>query len=152
MTGRVGIKRVQDPVAGEDGYRVLVDRVWPRGIRKQAAELDEWCRDLAPSTELRKWFGHDPERWEGFRKAYREELAQCPEILSRLLQQMAEGRVTLLYSARDREHNQAVVLAEVLAQEWAETTGPNESSSPVCYADPSRDTGANRGCVFVERE
>ena len=145
MTDRVAIKRIQDPVATEDGYRVLVDRVWPRGIRKQSAELDEWCRDLAPSTDLRKWFGHDPERWPAFREAYRAELAQCPEALSRLLQQMEQGRVTLLYSARDREHNQAVVVAEVLAQEWAETMGPNESSSPVCYADQDRGTGAKRG-------
>ena len=145
MTGRVAIKRVQDPVAGEDGYRVLVDRVWPRGIRKQAAELDEWCRDLAPSTELRQWFGHDPERWQGFREAYRAELAECPQALSRLLRQMEKGPVTLLYSSRDREHNQAVVLAEVLAQEWAETMGPNESSSPVCYADQIRNADTNRG-------
>lgn len=145
MTESVAIKRIHDPVSEDDGYRVLVDRVWPRGIRKEAAALDEWCRELAPSTALRKWFGHDPERWQAFREAYRDELAKCPEALSRLLETMAEGRVTLLYSAKDREHNQAVVLAEVLEQEWAEATGSNESSSPVCYADQTRDTGANRG-------
>lgn len=146
MTDRVVTRRIYDPVAPEDGYRVLVDRVWPRGLRKEAAALDEWCRDLAPSAELRKWFGHDPDRWPAFRDAYRDELARCPEALTRLLQQMATGRVTLLYAARDREHNQAVVLAEVLAQEWGETMGPNESSSPVCYADQVRGTsGSNRG-------
>ncbi|WP_077528810.1 DUF488 domain-containing protein [Vreelandella utahensis] len=145
MTDRIRTRRIHDAVSDDDGYRVLVDRVWPRGISKQAAALDEWCRELAPSTELRKWFAHDPERWQGFREAYRDELAHCPEALSRLIEQMEKGRVTLLYSARDREHNQAVVLAEVLAQEWAETMSPNESSSPVCYADQVRDTGANRG-------
>lgn len=142
MTDRVAVRRIHDPVSDEDGFRVLVDRVWPRGISKQAAALDEWCRELAPSAGLHQWFGHDPERWQGFREAYRDELAQCPEALSRLVQRMETNRVTLLYSARDREHNQAVVLAEVLAQEWAEYQGGNEPSSPVCYADRFRDTGA----------
>lgn len=138
MTDRVKTQRIQDAVSDDDGYRVLVDRVWPRGIRKDTAVLDEWCRELAPSKELRQWFGHDPERWPAFRDAYRRELARCPEALSRLLQQLERGRITLLYSARDRDHNQAVVLAEVLQQEWADDHNPNESSSPVCYADQDR--------------
>ena len=145
MTDRIRTRRIHDSVSDDDGYRVLVDRVWPRGVRKADARLDWWAKELAPSTELRKWFGHDPERWQGFREAYRDELAQCPEALSRLMEQMEKGCVTLLYAARDREHNQAVVLAEILAQEWAETMGPNESSSPVCYADQVPDTGADRG-------
>ncbi|XOZ33665.1 DUF488 domain-containing protein [Halomonadaceae bacterium KBTZ08] len=142
MTDRIAVKRIYDSVSDDDGYRVLVDRVWPRGMSKQAAALDEWCRELAPSAELRQWFGHDPERWQRFRDAYRDELARCPEALSRLVQRMQTNRVTLLYSARDREHNQAVVLAEVLAQEWAEAQEGNEPSSPVCYADWFRDSGA----------
>ncbi|MCS4504339.1 hypothetical protein KBTX_01875 [wastewater metagenome] len=130
----IRLKRAHDPVADDDGYRVLVDRVWPRGIRRADLALDEWARDLAPSTDLRRWFGHDPERWPGFRERYRAELGNAPEALRALVERCAAGRTTLVFSARDREHNQAVALAEVLAEEFAAWYAPDEPASPVCYA------------------
>ena len=129
----IHLKRIHDPVEKQDGTRILVDRVWPRGVRKADAALDWWAKKLAPSTELRKWFGHDPDRWAEFRRAYRDELAQVPETLAALLDYCRRGPVTLLFGARDREHNQAVVLREVLEQEIAEEERPGESASPVCY-------------------
>lgn len=134
MSNSVRLKRIYEPAEPEDGYRVLVDRVWPRGLRKADAALDEWMKELAPSRELRQWFGHDPERWEGFREAYKAELARNPEALERLLETLRNNTVTLLFSARDRARNQAVVLREVLEGELAEEQRPNETSSPVCYA------------------
>jgi uncharacterized protein YeaO (DUF488 family) len=112
---RVFIKRVYDPPGPADGRRVLVDRLWPRGLKKQAAQIDLWLKTVAPSTELRRWFGHDPARWPEFRKRYRAELADNPalEELRRLARQ---GRVTLLYAARDPNHNNAVVLRELLLE------------------------------------
>lgn len=110
------VKRIYEPPAADDGFRVLVDRVWPRGVRKDEASLHEWAKALAPSTELRKWFNHDPARWEEFRQRYRQELA-APELAAPLqaLRDLAQGgRLTLLYGAKDQEHNQARVLAEVL--------------------------------------
>jgi uncharacterized protein YeaO (DUF488 family) len=111
----VFLKRVYDPPAAADGKRVLVDRVWPRGVTKDAAKLDLWLKDVAPSTALRKWFGHDPARWPAFRERYRAELADNPalDVLKTLVR--TEKRVTLLYAARDTQHNQAVVLHELLA-------------------------------------
>ncbi len=135
MGARIGIKRIYEAAQPEDGYRVLVDRVWPRGVSKADAALDAWMKDLAPSTKLRKWFGHDVARWEEFRAGYRRELADHPQALSQLLEKCVQQRVTLLYSARDPEHNQAVVLREVLEEELAEAWAPNEPASPVCYAD-----------------
>ena len=108
------VKRIYEPCAGSDGYRVLVDRVWPRGMTKEAAAIDLWLMEAGPSTALRKWFGHDPEKWPEFKMRYDEELAssEVVEALQRL------GRdhdvVTLLYSARDEAHNQAVALREFL--------------------------------------
>ncbi len=110
------LKRVYDPPAASDGRRILVDRVWPRGLSKQNARIDEWWRDLAPSTELRKWFGHDPARWEEFRKRYRAELKQREERLAQLRELAAIEAVSLLYGAKDTERNQAVVIAEALHQ------------------------------------
>lgn len=110
----IHIKRVYDAPARSDGKRILVDRVWPRGIRKQDAALDAWLRDLAPSTELRKWFAHDPDHWPEFRRRYRAELRKHSPELRALRQQAARQRVTLLYGARDPKFNQAVVLREVL--------------------------------------
>jgi len=115
---RLRLRRAYDPpTPGHDeGKRVLVDRVWPRGIGREALGADLWLRDLAPSDELRRWFGHRPERWEEFRRRYREELRQ-PER-SRLLDDLADlvrrGPVTLLYGAKDRGHNQAVVIAQAV--------------------------------------
>lgn len=139
MRADIRIKRVHDPAAPEDGTRVLVDRVWPRGVRKADAVVDHWLRAVAPSTELRKWFGHDAERFETFRQCYRDELATVPEALRELMAMARQGPLTLLFGARDREHNQAVVLREVLQEELAEEDAPNEPASPVCYA--GRDVG-----------
>ena len=112
----IQIQRVYGKNAVNGGKRVLVDRIWPRGIKKEELHLDLWLRELGPSTPLRKWFGHDPRRWEEFQRRYRAELQQ-PEQQARLneISSMArKGPVTLLYSARDEEHNQAVVLRNVL--------------------------------------
>ncbi|WP_420162054.1 DUF488 domain-containing protein [Nocardiopsis sp. CNT-189] len=108
--------RVRDALADppERGAVFLVDRLWPRGVRKDALRLDGWLRDAAPSTGLRRWFGHDPERWAEFAERYRRELEARPEALRPVLDAMAEGPVVLLYAARDTERNQAVVLRGVL--------------------------------------
>jgi uncharacterized protein YeaO (DUF488 family) len=113
MKTRVRLKRVYDPPSSEDGRRVLVDRLWPRGLSKQKARLDDWLKEVAPSHELRRWFGHDPERWAEFRRRYEEELKGAP-ALEQLKRMAAEGPLTLLYAARDEAHNEAVVLAEHL--------------------------------------
>jgi uncharacterized protein YeaO (DUF488 family) len=110
----IQIKRVYDPASPDDGYRVLVDRLWPRGISRQSAKLDAWVKELSPSTELRQWFGHEPERFEEFRRRYIEELRDERPRLTDLRRRAREGMLTLVYSAHDTEHNDAVVLAEVL--------------------------------------
>lgn len=112
--GMVGIKRIYDPPAPEDGTRVLVDRLWPRGISKDEARIDEWLKEIAPSDELRKWFGHDPARWEEFRQRYRRELEANAELLDHLRKLAEAGTVILLFAAKDEEHNNAVVLEELL--------------------------------------
>ena len=114
MSPDVRIKRIYDPPDPDDGYRVLIDHVWPRGVSRERARLDEWARTLAPSDELRKWFDHRPSRFAGFRARYRAELAAQSELVDKLRGRAASGRVTVLYAARDREHNNAVVLAELL--------------------------------------
>ncbi len=119
------IKRIYDPAAPEDGKRYLADRLWPRGIGKETARLDGWLKDLAPSPDLRAWFGHDPLRWEEFKRRYREELA-APEAaaqLDRLRAEAGEGRVTLLFAAADRERNNAACLKEVLEAAPPPATG-----------------------------
>ncbi len=110
----VRIRRIYDEPAAEDGKRILVDRLWPRGIAKDAARLDEWLKEIAPSDELRKWFGHDPARWEEFRERYRQELGTKTEFLNQLRELAGKETVTLLYAAKDEEHNNAVVLKEIL--------------------------------------
>ena len=110
----ISVKRVYDPPAPEDGYRVLVDRLWPRGLTRAAAHVDLWLRDLAPTTGLRKWFGHDPARWPEFRRRYMKELGRHPDRLRQLRSLARKGPVTLVYSARDEAHNDAVVLRELL--------------------------------------
>ncbi len=112
---RVAIKRAYEPPAAADGRRVLVDRLWPRGVSKADAKLDDWMKEVAPSDALRRWFGHKPERWAAFRRHYREELAANPAVET--LRKMAkEGPLTLVYGAKDEAHNDAVVLAERLSQ------------------------------------
>src|SRR5437764_8598759 len=111
----VQTKRVYEPADRADGYRVLIDHVWPRGVSRERAQLDEWARELAPSDELRKWFDHRPERFDQFRARYREELAGHADQIEALRDRASTGPLTILYAARDREHNNAVVLAELLA-------------------------------------
>ena len=108
------IKRVYEPSSTNDGQRVLVDRIWPRGIKKTQLSDAIWLKDIAPSTALRKWFGHKPERWNEFRKRYWLELDHAKEQIAALKKLVKEGTVTLLYSAHDCEHNQAVALMEYL--------------------------------------
>ena len=110
----IHLKRAYEPAASSDGYRVLIDRLWPRGISREQAKFDAWDRELPPSTELRRWFGHDPQRFEEFRRRYVEELRHQRPRLTELRRRARSGTLTLVYSARDTEHNDAVVLAEVL--------------------------------------
>lgn len=110
----IRIKRIYEPPQASDGVRVLVDRLWPRGMRKAAAALDLWLKDAAPSPELRRWFGHDPARWAEFERRYRAELATHPAVLAPLRTLALGGRLTLLYGAHDPIHNHAVVLAAYL--------------------------------------
>lgn len=110
----VRLKRAYDASAASDGYRVLIDRLWPRGVSKKDARLGEWARELAPSNELRRWFGHEPARFAEFRRRYIAELATQDEKLRELRRRARDGTLTLVYAAHDEEHNDAVVLAEVL--------------------------------------
>lgn len=111
----VSIKRVYDEPAPDDGERILVDRLWPRGISKEKAAFDEWLKEVAPTSDLRKWFDHRPERWEEFKERYRAELQDNPAVET-LRQRAAAGKVTLLYGSRNREFNHAAVLADVLTK------------------------------------
>jgi len=108
----IATKRAYDPPAGDDGYRVLVDRVWPRGVAKDQLEIDAWLKELAPSAELRKWFGHDPNKWQEFRQRYARELEPRADALEQLVEKARAGRVTLIFGAKDTEHNNAVALKE----------------------------------------
>ena len=110
----VKLKRAYEPPDQGDGRRILVDRLWPRGVSKADAHLDEWIKDIAPSTSLRKWFGHDPQRWTEFRSRYAREIRAQPEPLRHLRTLARRGPVTLVYSAHDEQHNDAVVLRQVL--------------------------------------
>ena len=110
----VRLKRAYEPPAASDGYRVLIDRIWPRGVSREQARLGEWARELAPSSELRRWFNHDPARFEDFRRRYSDELAAQTDKLRELRRRARAGTLTLVYGARDTEHNDAVVLAEIL--------------------------------------
>jgi uncharacterized protein YeaO (DUF488 family) len=111
------LKRAYEPAEASDGTRILIDRLWPRGLRKEEASLDDWMKDIAPSTELRKWFGHDPSRWAEFQRRYRAELHQHRDTLDRVRELAKRKTITLVYSARDEQHNDAVVLRSVLLGE-----------------------------------
>lgn len=111
------MKRAYEPAAPDDGVRILVDRLWPRGVSKAEAALDDWMKDIAPSTELRQWFGHDPARWAEFQRRYKAELRQHGRELDRIRALAKTQTVTLVYSAHDEEHNDAVVLKEALLAE-----------------------------------
>lgn len=107
-------KRIYEPAASADGYRVLVDRIWPRGVKKSEATIDLWLKELAPSTELRRWFGHDAAKWSEFRKRYKAELKTRTEAHALLRDKLRRGTVTLVYASRDTEYNNAVALAAML--------------------------------------
>jgi uncharacterized protein YeaO (DUF488 family) len=110
------IKRVYEPPSREDGTRVLIDRLWPRGLTKEKAAIDQWMKDIAPSAELRKWFGHDPVRWPEFHRRYTKELRQHPALLDQIRDLAKDRTVTLVFGAHDEEHNDAVVLREILVR------------------------------------
>ena len=111
----IAVKRIHEPAGPGDGARFLVDRLWPRGISKEKAAFDEWMKEVAPTSELRKWFDHRPERWEEFKERYRAELQGNPAVEA-LRARVAAGKVTLLYGSRNREFNHAAVLADFLAE------------------------------------
>ena len=119
--GSINLKRVYDPPSPQDGRRFLVERLWPRGVKKEALHLDLWLKDVAPSTELRKWFNHDPKKWREFQRRYRAELQKQPEVCDPILQAARRGKVTLLYSSHDAEHNNAVALRDYLETKAALT-------------------------------
>jgi uncharacterized protein YeaO (DUF488 family) len=131
----VRVRRVYDEPSAEDGTRVLVDRVWPRGLRKDAARLDDWVKDVAPSTALRKWYGHDPARFEEFRQRYLDELTGAPQraALGRLRALASSGPLTLLTATRDAGHSQAAVLARLLRSSPA-PADPAEGGEAACFA------------------
>ncbi len=112
--GTIKLKRAYEPPEKADGARILVDRLWPRGVSKSSARIDLWLKDIAPSDALRKWFGHDPAKWSEFRKRYTRELARNPETAAQLKQFVSKGTVTLVYGAKDERHNNAVALKEYL--------------------------------------
>lgn len=113
---KMKLKRVYEESTKEDGTRILVDRLWPRGLTKQKASVDIWLKEIAPSTELRKWFQHDPEKWGEFKKRYLLELKSKKEQIEFLKMQLKKGTVTLLYAAKDEKYNEAIVLKELLSQ------------------------------------
>lgn len=110
----IKLKRAYEKPAKDDGERILVERLWPRGVSKAQAKLDLWLKEIAPSVELRKWFGHDPDRWAEFRRRYLKELKQKTDLISLLKRLANKGTVTLIYAARDEEHNGALVLQQFL--------------------------------------
>lgn len=110
----IQLKRVYEAPASDDGYRILVDRLWPRGVSKDSAQIDLWLKDIAPSTELRKWFAHDPKKWVRFRTRYFRELDAHNEAVEQIREQARKGTVTLVFGARDEEHNNAVAIKEYL--------------------------------------
>jgi uncharacterized protein YeaO (DUF488 family) len=113
---KIKIKRVYEQPDKDDGVRILVDRLWPRGLTKEKAAVDLWLKEIAPSTELRKWFGHDPEKWSAFRGRYETELRHNDDLIKLLKQKAREGTVTLVYGARDQKHNEALVLKQFLGK------------------------------------
>ncbi|MGE5222195.1 MAG: DUF488 domain-containing protein [Omnitrophica WOR_2 bacterium] len=113
----IQLKRAYEPASKDDGQRILVERLWPRGISKDKANLTAWIKDAAPSPELRKWFNHDPAKWDEFSRRYRAELKQQPEALEQLKGYINKGKVTFVYGARDEQHNSAQILKEYLEKE-----------------------------------
>lgn len=106
------IKRVYDKPEKDDGMRILIDRLWPRGLTKEKAKVDLWLKEISPSTQLRKWFGHEPSKWSEFKKRYHDEMKENTETVNKLEEELKKGKVTLIYGAKDEEHNDAVVIKE----------------------------------------
>jgi uncharacterized protein YeaO (DUF488 family) len=125
----IRLKRAYEPAASADGFRVLIDRLWPRGISRERAQLDAWEKEVAPSAELRQWFGHEPKRFEEFRRRYIEELRDQRPLLTALRRRAQEGTLTLVYAAHDTEYNDAVVVAEVLRRGLPRTGRESQRSS-----------------------
>ncbi|GBQ22101.1 hypothetical protein AA0472_0660 [Acetobacter estunensis NRIC 0472] len=121
MTPDIHVKRVYDPASPDDGQRILVDRLWPRGLSREKAALTAWDKEIAPSTDLRQWFAHDPAKWGEFISRYRTELAANTQAVDELLARAREGCVTLLFGARDTQHNEAIVLADWLRSHLSRT-------------------------------
>jgi uncharacterized protein YeaO (DUF488 family) len=111
---KIKIKRAYEQPDRDDGVRILVDRLWPRGLTKEKASVELWLKDIAPSTELRKWFAHDPDKWESFRRRYKTEISHNHDLIKVLKQKAREGTITLIYGARDQKHNEALVLKQFL--------------------------------------
>lgn len=118
MPPTIQIKRIYSPLAKSDGHRILVDRLWPRGIKKEDAHIEEWAKDIAPSTELREWYGHDPDRWAEFKKKYKGELKQNEATIAFIEKYAQEKTLTLVYATKDEEHTHALVLKEWLDHEF----------------------------------
>jgi uncharacterized protein YeaO (DUF488 family) len=125
----VGLSRAYDPPGAGDGWRVLVDRVWPRGVRKAELRLDEWAKDAAPTPALREWYGHDPAKWDEFRRRYWRELDGRPDVVAALRARAAAGPLTLVYGARDRAHSHALALRDYLLR----PEEPASYASPPCF-------------------
>ena len=141
--GNVRLKRAYEPPAVEDGTRILIDRLWPRGVSKAHADLDRWMKDISPTTELRTWFGHDPARWEEFRRRYTEEVRQNAELLEELRSLARRGPITLVYSAHDEAHNDAVVLRE-------SATGTVKTGRPQGAGDGLQNTESLAGQCWTD--
>jgi uncharacterized protein YeaO (DUF488 family) len=138
MAERLQVKRIYEPAATDDGARILVDRIWPRGVTKSAAALTLWLKDIAPSNSLRKWFGHDPERWMEFSSRYRKELDANGAPVAHLRAFLKEGPVTLLYGAHDAAHNQAIVLADYIRKPaMPRKSSPKSTSSKTAHPKKS---------------
>jgi uncharacterized protein YeaO (DUF488 family) len=134
------LKRAYDSTSRSDGTRFLVERLWPRGVTKEKLQIDAWLKDVAPSTELRKWFGHDPEKWNQFRKRYRSELDSHPDAWQRIAAAARRGRVTLVYSSHDEAHNNAVALKEYL-----EARTRRGAKTPAATRSPRRASPSRKG-------
>jgi uncharacterized protein YeaO (DUF488 family) len=116
-TTAIRLKRVYEPPGPDDGTRILVERLWPRGVNKPKAAISHWAKEVAPSPELRRWYGHDPDKWDEFRRRYRAELDEKGDVLDDLKRRLTEGPVTFVYAARDERHNSALVLKEYLERD-----------------------------------
>jgi uncharacterized protein YeaO (DUF488 family) len=133
----IRLRRAYEEPGPDDGRRILVDRLWPRGQSREALRLDAWLKDAAPSTELRRWFDHDPDKWDEFQRRYRAELDANPATLEHLIEAAHAGPVTLVYAARDEAHNDAVVLREVLTERLSATASGSDNDE--CHPSPGKE-------------